>query len=83
VGRRGRVCDGCKAAKRRLRDLHHSLVGRDGRASVRCLGPGPEHTFCSPDPSRVRVCQRCRDRLDRQHYSPRCENVAFDLTRDR
>jgi hypothetical protein len=27
---------------------------------VRCLGPGKEHTFNSPDPTRVRLCWRCK-----------------------
>ena len=35
------------------------------RVRVRCLGPGGEHTFRSPDPKRVRVCWACRVRLAR------------------
>jgi hypothetical protein len=27
---------------------------------VRCLGPGREHEFLSPDPVRCRVCDECR-----------------------
>lgn len=30
---------------------------------VRCLGPGPEHTFLSSDRVRNRVCLRCRTNM--------------------
>lgn len=35
------------------------------RGLVRCLGPGEEHTFDSPDPTHIRVCPDCRKKLDR------------------
>lgn len=38
-------------------------------ARVRCLGPGAEHTFASPDPVRVRVCKACRQKLDARGQS--------------
>lgn len=28
---------------------------------VRCLGPGPEHSFVSHDPLRQRICRRCKN----------------------
>ncbi len=28
--------------------------------NTRCLGPGKEHTFDSPDPVNIRICPRCR-----------------------
>jgi hypothetical protein len=31
---------------------------------VRCLGPGEEHTFLSPDPVNRRVCERCAKSMD-------------------
>lgn len=30
---------------------------------VRCLGPGPEHTFLSTDPARNRICPACARKL--------------------
>lgn len=27
---------------------------------VKCLGHGPEHYFISPDPQRIRLCEKCR-----------------------
>lgn len=33
------------------------------KVEVRCLGPGREHTFVSPDRRRVRLCYACRVRL--------------------
>lgn len=30
---------------------------------VRCLGPGKEHTFQSPDPKTHRICKTCRDKI--------------------
>lgn len=32
---------------------------------VRCLGFGPEHVFLSPDRRKVRICQTCRDKQER------------------
>lgn len=43
------------------------------RKRVRCLGPFEEHTFESPDPVRVRVCDHCRRRLEQRLLSPRAE----------
>lgn len=37
----------------------HRQKAAAGKVLVRCLGPGPEHTFPSPDPVRIRVCPRC------------------------
>jgi hypothetical protein len=38
------------------------------RKLVRCLGPAKkEHFFCSPDVSRVRVCSRCRQLVERDN----------------
>ncbi len=30
------------------------------KVRVRCLGPGPEHTFLSGDRCRERICPKCR-----------------------
>lgn len=30
---------------------------------VRCLGPGPEHRFRSPEVTLVRVCKACREKM--------------------
>ena len=32
---------------------------------VRCLGPGREHTFRSPDPAHRRLCARCTLAVER------------------
>lgn len=38
---------------------------------MRCLGPGPEHRWVSPDPVRLRVCPRCRDRVAQMNLGVR------------
>ncbi len=35
----------------------------DGRAYVRCLGPGEEHWFLSSDRCKHRICNRCAKKL--------------------
>lgn len=37
-----------------------SGVAKKAKVRVRCLGPGREHTFLSPDPRHVRVCDACQ-----------------------
>ena len=32
--------------------------------NVRCLAPGPEHTFWSEDPCSRRICPRCMGKID-------------------
>lgn len=34
------------------------------RRMVRCLAPGPDHSFLSKDPARDRICPRCRKYFD-------------------
>ncbi len=34
-----------------------------GTVKVRCLGPGPEHTFFSRDKTTHRVCEPCREKM--------------------
>lgn len=69
-------CPGCKAERRRLRDLHQGRVGPlpgDGvRVPVRCLGVGCEETFFTASFA-VRFCPRCRERRKGQSISPHCE----------
>lgn len=46
---------------------------RRGPAGIvrRCLGPGYEHTFRSPDPVNIRVCNACKKKLYRDRvYCP-------------
>jgi len=33
-------------------------------AMVRCLGLGDEHLFRSPDPVNIRICNRCKRRME-------------------
>lgn len=42
-----------------------------GKAVVRCLGFGAEHTFLSPDPRRVRRCPCCEHKLNQLNVSAR------------
>lgn len=44
----------------RVKAIHKPTTKR-----VRCLGPGPDHTFVSPDHIRVRLCDRCRQLVTR------------------
>lgn len=41
---------------------------RRGKPGVmrRCLGPGREHLFRSPDPMAVRICNACKKKIYRQ-----------------
>ncbi len=49
-----------------------------GMFRVRCLGPdAKEHTFNSPDPKRIRVCGRCREKL--QHLRESVGRLALNL----
>ena len=34
----------------------------------RCLGPGPEHTFRSPDPAMIRICNACKKKTAGLYY---------------
>jgi hypothetical protein len=43
---------------------HENRKPKDGK-TVRCLGPGPEHTFVSPNPCYVRLCWRCRNATEK------------------
>jgi len=38
----------------------------------RCLGIGAEHSFRSPDPSAIRICNACKRKLykDRVYFNP-------------
>lgn len=40
------------------------VLATDKLYRVRCLGPGPEHQFWSPDPRKWRICRSCRPKLD-------------------
>jgi hypothetical protein len=42
---------------------------------VRCLGSEREHYFNSPDRTRVRICNRCKARIDAARVSPRATEV--------
>ena len=57
--------------KRPPRELPSYRPRTGGGTEVRCLGPGPEHRFLSPDPCRVRVCERCRQDVYGQHLGRR------------
>jgi hypothetical protein len=37
---------------------------------VRCLGPGQEHTFLSPDPVNRRICKKCQAWYKTNRFSP-------------
>jgi hypothetical protein len=50
------------------------------RVRVRCLGVGKsEHTFLSPDPTRVRVCPRCRAYFERDRPDKGCAPVRVGV----
>lgn len=34
---------------------------------VRCLGPGPEHRWVSPDPARHRICPKCQKKVEQMN----------------
>lgn len=47
---------------------------------VRCLGPGKEHYFRSPDKARIRICRKCQARLKRRtiYEWPRLDRQDVD-----
>lgn len=49
---------------------------------VRCLGPGPEHSFYSRDRVRERICYACREKLKTMPQSIR-DFPATDPTRQK
>lgn len=48
---------------------------------VRCLGPGPEHSFYSRDKTKERVCYACREKIRTMPLSIR-DQPATDPGRD-
>lgn len=48
---------------------------------VRCLGPGPEHTFLSYDPTRHRICGKCAFKQPR-NISPLLDRIASVVKED-
>ena len=48
-------------------------AAQEGSYLVRCLGPGDEHTFYTDDPSKRRICPRCRSRIQEMRLSMRDE----------
>ncbi len=57
-------------AERRLRGLPDQYLSvRPTRVQVRCLGPGPEHSFWSRDKCDNRICPKCARVINSEGYA--------------